>query len=102
MSSPEKVSRRRPSASTLAWLALVALTFASLGLGEWFHSASWLPLLVAAVVWIKGSLVARCFIESHRAHPFIARVLRAFIAFAPLALVATAYFGERLARWTAL
>jgi len=93
-----------PSASvpTLAWLALVALTVASLGLGEWFSSAPWLPLLVAAIVWIKGTLVARCFIESHVAHPFIARVLRAFIAFAPLALVATAYFGDRLARWTLL
>lgn len=93
-----------PSVSppTPAWLALVALTLASLGLGEWFAAASWLPLLVAAIVWIKGTLVARCFIESHIAHPFIARVLQAFIAFAPLALVATAYFGDRLARWTLL
>lgn len=87
---------------TLAWLALVALTLISLGLGEWFPAAAWLPLLVAAIVWVKGTLVARCFIESHVAHPFIARVLAAFIAFAPLALVATAYFGEKVARWTSL
>lgn len=87
---------------TLAWLALVALTFASLGLGEWFPAAPWLPLLVAAIIWVKGTLVARHFIESHVAHPFIARLLRGFVAFAPLALVATAYFGDRLARWTML
>lgn len=87
---------------TPAWLALVALTLASLGLGEWFPSAPWLPLLVAAIIWIKGTLVARRFIESHLAHPFIARLLLAFVAFAPLALVATAYFGDRLARWTTL
>ncbi|MGE5493662.1 MAG: hypothetical protein ACM31P_20580 [Actinomycetota bacterium] len=91
-----------PAAATRAWLALVILTLASLGLGEWFPAATWLPLLVAAIVWVKGCLVARCFIEAHVAHPFIARGLRVFIAFAPLALVATAYFGDHLARWTAL
>jgi hypothetical protein len=90
------------AAPTLAWLALVVFTLASLGLGEWFPRAAWLPLLVAAIIWVKGVLVARWFIESHMAHPFIARVLQAFIAFSPLALVATAYFGDRLARWATL
>lgn len=91
-----------PSAPTLAWLALVALTLASLGLGEWFPRAPWLPLLVAAIVWLKGVLVARAFIESHLAHPFIARLLQGFVAFSPLALVGTAYFGDSLARWLTL
>jgi len=46
-------------------------------------------------------LVARRFIEVGEAHPFIRRVVYGFVAFAPLALVVIAYFGESLARWTA-
>lgn len=87
---------------TVAWLVLVALTLISLGLSEWFRDARWLPLLVAAIIWFKGALVARCFIESHVAHPFIARVLRTFIAISPLALIATAFYGNTLARWATL
>jgi len=87
---------------TVAWLALVALTLVSLGLSEWFRDARWLPLLVAAIIWFKGALVARCFIESHVAHPFIARVLSVFVAMSPLALIATAFFGGTLARWASL
>ncbi|WP_374321561.1 hypothetical protein, partial [Brevundimonas sp.] len=87
---------------TAAWLALVALTLVGLGLGEWFRDARWLPLLVAAIIWLKGALVARCFIESHVAHPFIARLLQGFIAVAPGALLLTAFFGDTLARWASL
>jgi hypothetical protein len=87
---------------TAAWLALVALTLVSLGLGEWFRTALWLPLLVAAIIWCKGALVARCFIEAHVAHPFIRRILAVFIAIAPTALVLTAFFGATLARWATL
>ena len=87
---------------TAAWLALVALTLASLGLSEWFPDISLLPLLVAAIIWIKGALVARCFIESQVAHPFIKRVLKVFIAISPLALLATAFYGSTLARWGTL
>ena len=87
---------------TAAWLILVALTLVSLGLSEWFRDVRWLPLLVAAIIWLKGALVARCFIESHVAHPFIARVLSVFIAISPLALIATAFFGGTLARWASL
>lgn len=87
---------------TAAWLALVALTLASLGLSEWFRDISLLPLLVAAIIWIKGALVARCFIESHVAHPFIKRVLKVFIGISPLALLATAFYGSTLARWATL
>ena len=46
--------------------------------------------------------MARCFIESHVAHPFIARLLRGFIAIAPVALILTAFFGDTLARWATL
>lgn len=87
---------------TAAWLALVALTLVSLGLGEWFRTACWLPILVAAIIWCKGALVARCFIEAHVAHPFIRRVLAVFITIAPIALVLTAFFGSTLARWATL
>lgn len=90
----------RPLAT--AWLVLVALTVLSLGLGQWFHGAPWMPLLVAAIVWIKGLLIARQFIEARLAHAFIARVLRGFIAFTPIALVLTAFFGSQFARWASL
>ena len=87
---------------TAAWLALVALTLASLGLAEWCRDFAWLPLIVATIMWMKGVVVARCFIESHVAHPFIARVLKVFIAFAPIALAITAFFGNTVARWATL
>lgn len=87
---------------TGAWLALVTLTLLSLGLSEWFRDLSLLPLLVAGIIWFKGALVARCFIETHVAHPFIKRVVKVFIALAPLALLATSFFGSTLARWATL
>ncbi len=87
---------------TLAWLALVVLTLVSLGLGEWFHGAAWLPVLVAAIVWIKARLVTQQFLEARLAHPFIARVLAGFIAFTPVALLLTAFFGRQLAQWATL
>lgn len=87
---------------TTAWLTLVALTLLSLGLGHWFHGAAWLPLLVAVIIWLKGKLIARQFIESHIAHPFIAQVLNAFIAFTPIALLLIAFFGTQFARWATL
>lgn len=73
-----------------AWAGLLALTGISLLLGHSYGHASWMPLLVAAIIWIKGTVVARYFLESHAVHPFIAWLLRIFIAFAPLALLLTA------------
>jgi hypothetical protein len=87
---------------TVAWALLFLLTLVSLGLGEWFHAADWLPLLVAGIVWFKGAVVARCFIESHESVPFIARLLQIFIALAPLALILTAFFGRHVVRWVTL
>ena len=40
--------------------------------------------------------------DSNATRHFIRNVLRGFIAFAPLALVGTAFFGARLARWATL
>ena len=87
---------------TLTWLVLCVLTVLSLGLGQWFHAAAWLPLLVAVIVWVKGTLVARYFIESELAHPFIRRLLMGFIAFAPLWLILTGFYGGQFAQWGSL
>ncbi|MBV2235035.1 MAG: hypothetical protein KUL75_05745 [Sterolibacterium sp.] len=87
---------------TWAWLALVALTLISLELGQWLHGVGWLQLIVAAIIWLKGMLVARGFIESQLAYPLIRNILLAFISFAPLALILIAFFGREFARWTTL
>ena len=80
----------RPLAS--AWLVLVVLTLLSPLIGHWFNGGAWLQVLVAAIVWIKGRIVAKRFIETDSAHPFIRNVLAGFIAFTPLALVGTAAY----------
>lgn len=90
------------AAPVLPWLFLLLLTFLSLGLGEWFHGATWLPVLVASILWFKGFLVAHYFIESHRAHPFIVWIVRAFIALTPLLLLLTAFFGRPVAHLLSL
>ncbi|THF55366.1 hypothetical protein [Pseudothauera rhizosphaerae] len=103
--NPEHPARHPSSALAplfAAWLALVALTLLSLALGAWFHGSDWLPPAVALLIWLKGTLVARHFIEAPLAHPFIRWLLRAFVAFAPLALVGIAFFGGEFARWATL
>ncbi len=85
-----------------AWLALVLLTLASVYLGQWFHGAVWLQPLVAAIIWLKGIIVARRFIEIDLARSFIRRMVYGFIAFTPIVLVIVSYFGDHLARWTTL
>lgn len=86
----------------IAWLGLVLLTLLSLVLGSEFHGAKWLQVLVAGIVWLKGWLVASQFIEAKITRPFIRRVLLGFIAFAPAALLFTAFFGHEFARWATL
>ncbi|MDO9598702.1 MAG: hypothetical protein Q7J47_13355 [Azoarcus sp.] len=61
-----------------------------------------MPWIVAAIIWIKGSLVARHFIESALVHPFIRNVLRIFIAFTPIAIVLTTLVGDSFARLASL
>jgi hypothetical protein len=78
----------------LAWLGLLALSFTGLMVGEWFGHTPWMPLLVAVIIWVKGSLVARYFIESHTAHGFVTWLLRVFIALVPTALVIIAFLGK--------
>lgn len=82
------------STAMAAWLALLALTALSLLLGGYVGHAAWMPLLVAVIVWTKGTMVARYFIESGTVHPFIAWVMRAFIALTPLALLLSTVLGK--------
>ena len=97
---------RKPATSlrplVLTWLALVALTLVSPQLGNGLGGAQAVQLTVAAIIWIKGYLVARHFIEAELAHPFLRNVLRFFIAFTPIAIVLTTFFGDRFARLASL
>lgn len=90
----------RPLVTT--WLVLVGLTALSVLLNRWFQGAAWLQLLVAAIVWIKGEMIARHFVETQIAHPFIRRVTHAFIAFTPAALILTTFFGQEFARFASI
>jgi predicted PurR-regulated permease PerM len=90
------------SALTQAWLTLVALTLASLAFGKWTAAAPLLPLLMAVVIWAKCAIVAEHFIEANEAHPFIRRLVRIFIALAPLALIIITFLGPEISRWTTL
>ncbi|HNW65350.1 MAG TPA: hypothetical protein PKJ32_20240 [Piscinibacter sp.] len=97
---------RKPATSlrplVLTWLALVGLTLVSpqLGKGVWGQEA--VQWIVAAIIWIKGQLVARHFIEAERTHPFLRNVLRFFIAFTPIAIVLTTFFRDGFARLASL
>jgi hypothetical protein len=41
----------------LVWLGLLALSLTGLLLGDHFGHRPWMPLLVAVIIWVKGSLV---------------------------------------------
>ena len=97
---------RKPATSlrplVRTWLALVGLTLVSPQLGDGVGGQEAMQLIVAAIIWIKGHLVARHFIEAERAHPFLRNVLRFFIAFTPIAIVLTTVFGANFARFASL
>lgn len=77
-----------------AWLGLLLLTAAGLLSGLRFGHASWMPVLVAALIWLKGWIVGRYFLRSDEAHPFVTWVVRIFTAFAPAALLLTMALGR--------
>lgn len=72
-----------------AWSGLLLLTMAGLLVGSAWGHASWLPVVVAALIWIKGWVVGRYFLNIHDAHPYVAWLVRIFTAFAPAALLLT-------------
>ncbi|MCB1786152.1 MAG: hypothetical protein H6955_01460 [Chromatiaceae bacterium] len=86
----------------LAWTLLVTFTLLSLTLGAWLQGAVWLPLLVAAIVWLKAWLVAHYFLEAQLCRTFIRRLVWIFVAFAPISLVLTDLFGRQFAALTRL
>lgn len=88
MSTPRRASPvPRPG---FAWIGLVTLTLASLAVITGFPARGWAACVVAAIAWIKGDLIARHFMEVHDAGPIFTRIVRVFVALAPLGLVATA------------
>ncbi|ENO78231.1 hypothetical protein B447_14439 [Thauera sp. 27] len=99
-------SARKPATSlqplVLAWLGLVGLTFVSPQLGAGLGGQDTVQLIVAAIIWIKGQLVARYFIEAGLVHPFLRNVLRFFIASTPIAIVLTTLFGDSITRLASL
>lgn len=72
-----------------AWSGLLLLTAAGLLVGRAWGHASWLPFLVAGLIWLKGLVVARYFLNIDHAHPYVAWLVRIFIAFAPASLLLT-------------
>ena len=102
MDSATKQPSSRVAPLAFAWLGLALLTLASIGLGNWLNGTAALPLLVAAIIWMKAGLVARYYLEVQLSHAFIRRMVMLFIAFVPLALVLTDLFGAHLAKWLTL
>ena len=77
---------------TAAWLALVALTLASLGLSEWFRDVAWLPLIVAGM-----ALATFGFFASHSiASSWVSRRARAPQALASAFYLLFYYLGSSL------
>lgn len=74
---------------TWAWLGLLLLTAVGLVTGQTSGHASWLPILVAPLIWMKGWVVARYFLNAGEAHPYVSWLVRVFTAFAPAALILT-------------
>lgn len=74
---------------TSAWLGLLLLTTVGLAIGQTSGHASWLPILVALLIWMKGWVVARYFLTARDAHPYVSWLVRVFTAFAPAALILT-------------
>ena len=97
---------RKPATSlrplVLTWLALVGLTLLSPQLGNGVGGQEAVQLIVAAIIWVKARLVTRHFLEAERTHPFIRNVLRFFIAFTPIAIVLTTFFGDAFVRLASL
>lgn len=102
MSTPLSRPSARFAPLVFAWLGLVLLTLLSVGLGEWLKGVAWLPVLVAAIIWLKAWLVAYYFLEAPLSHAFIRRLIWIFIAYAPMALVLTNLFGRQFADLTQL
>lgn len=83
------MERLKSGTLTWAWMGLLFLTAVGLATGQMSGHASWLPALVALLIWLKGWIVARYFLNADEAHPFVTWLVRIFTAFAPVALILT-------------
>jgi hypothetical protein len=99
ISSPYSTSLRP---LVLTWLVLIALSFTSPQLGQDFGGDQGVRLAVAAIIWIKGTLIARYFFEIDHARPFIRRVVHGFVAIVPLTIILTHFFGDAFLRLVTL
>lgn len=81
----------------LAWLGLVILTLTSLFIAEWLPGMSGLALLIAAIIWLKGWILARFYLETELSRRIIRRATWAFVIFVPLGLLLISYFGQGIA-----
>ena len=88
----------RPSPALIAWLVMVALSFASVlasheahaGLGTGAGRMA-MVFAVAGIAWAKGLLLIRHYLEAHRAGPLFHRIMLGFAALAPLALLVSGW-----------
>ena len=84
--------RFAPRDATQAWLWLVVITIACLALAVTERGfLPWIGWAVAALIWLKAHWVAVHYLEIADAGPLFTRVVTAFIAFVPLALVVMAW-----------
>lgn len=97
MAHPEKTPSTSLRPLVLAWLGLVALTLTSLFIAEWLPHMSGLALLIACIIWLKGWLLARFYLETELSRRIIRRATWAFVGFVPLGLLLTSYFGASVA-----
>lgn len=81
----------------IAWLGLVTLTLCSLFIAEWLPGMTGLALLIAAIIWLKGWLLARFYLETELSRRIIRWATWAFVAFVPIGLLLTSYFGPGIA-----
>ena len=102
MSNSTSAPNTRLRPLLIAWAALVALTLLSTGLGQFRGSGNGLTIVVAAIIWLKAWLVAYTFLEASICHTFIRRLVFIFIAYAPVLLVLTDWYGSWFASWTSL
>ncbi len=86
--------RRETVVLTRTWVALGVLAGVSLLLARGSHVYAGMALGVALLAWCKGMLVARYFLEVHRAGPIFYAVVMVFAALAPLGLMALAWWGR--------
>ena len=84
------------------WLTLISLTILGALLGETGNSGWPLTLTVAALIYIKGSIVINHYMEMRTANARIRNVLRLFITLIPILVIVTFAWGEAIRRLTTL